>query len=397
MLRIGRREKDVLLPPEGWEPAWPSGCVVSPAPPGPRLVRIDWDALDARFRSPFLTAPRFGEVLMAGGAVLSALTGGEHGDIDFFCSKACYRGLLFPPGFDFRRRPRGERTIVDRGTSGPDREILQFILDSEERAIAEVLSNFDLGCCAVGYDGNHLYVHPRALQALLTGWADVAAEYTGTSTPSRCVKYARRGFGIHDPIQTFVRPYEWTLRGQGLPFPEDVLVRCCDAMGVEDRISFLLAASLGWEEFWSMVDALAVREGRDRFFVQTCSTPYLPVVVRMLQRGGIEPKVVRKGVRAALHRRHLRVVEGIVCTYEAPGEGGEVWKLVPIHSERVLRLPRLTRAFLGCLYLRSADEYLWNAEGYDDDGRGAERWYNSGAGTRPQEIARLLREDPGRD
>ncbi|KAG8866815.1 hypothetical protein FRC20_007474 [Serendipita sp. 405] len=69
---------------------------------------------------------------------------------------------------------------------------------------AEVLLNFDLDICAMGYDGDKLYMLPRAARALETGYNVftmdmVQGHYLGTrraSQEQRVFKYARKGYGI---------------------------------------------------------------------------------------------------------------------------------------------------------------------------------------------------------
>ncbi|KAG8834292.1 hypothetical protein FRC20_007488 [Serendipita sp. 405] len=69
---------------------------------------------------------------------------------------------------------------------------------------AEVLLNFDLDICAMGYDGKQLYMLPRAARALETGYNIftmdmVQGHYLGTrraSQEQRVFKYARKGYGI---------------------------------------------------------------------------------------------------------------------------------------------------------------------------------------------------------
>ncbi|KAG8831070.1 hypothetical protein FRC17_003735 [Serendipita sp. 399] len=75
---------------------------------------------------------------------------------------------------------------------------------------AEVLLNFDLDICAVGYDGVQLYMLPRAARALETGYNVftmdmVQGHYLGTrrasqeqraELPPRVFKYAGKGYGI---------------------------------------------------------------------------------------------------------------------------------------------------------------------------------------------------------
>ncbi|KAG8831072.1 hypothetical protein FRC17_003737 [Serendipita sp. 399] len=68
---------------------------------------------------------------------------------------------------------------------------------------AEVLLNFDLDICAVGYDGAQVYMLPRAARALETGYNVftmdmVQGHYLGTRRASQEQRlvYARKGYGI---------------------------------------------------------------------------------------------------------------------------------------------------------------------------------------------------------
>ncbi|PVF98261.1 hypothetical protein CPB86DRAFT_797410 [Serendipita vermifera] len=69
---------------------------------------------------------------------------------------------------------------------------------------AEVLLNFDLDICTIGYDGECLYMLPRAARALETGYSVftmdlVQGHYLGTrraSQEERVFKYAYKGYGI---------------------------------------------------------------------------------------------------------------------------------------------------------------------------------------------------------
>lgn len=69
---------------------------------------------------------------------------------------------------------------------------------------AEILLNFDLDICAVGFDGTEVYMLPRAARALETGYnvwtmEMVQGHYLGTrraSQEQRVFKYADKGYGI---------------------------------------------------------------------------------------------------------------------------------------------------------------------------------------------------------
>ncbi|KAG8809114.1 hypothetical protein FRC17_003608 [Serendipita sp. 399] len=108
-----------------------------------------------------------------------------------------------------RNLPEGEEVLVVRNTktisflsSYPHRrfQIILKICPSP----AEVLLNFDLDICAMGYDGNQFYMLPRAARALETGYNVftmdmVQGHYLGTrraSQEQRVFKYANKGYGI---------------------------------------------------------------------------------------------------------------------------------------------------------------------------------------------------------
>ncbi|PVF98263.1 hypothetical protein CPB86DRAFT_784896 [Serendipita vermifera] len=69
---------------------------------------------------------------------------------------------------------------------------------------AEILLNFDLDICAMGFDGEHAYMLPRASRALETGYNVftmdmVQGHYLGTrraTQEERIYKYAYKGYGI---------------------------------------------------------------------------------------------------------------------------------------------------------------------------------------------------------
>ncbi|KAG8809115.1 hypothetical protein FRC17_003609, partial [Serendipita sp. 399] len=111
-----------------------------------------------------------------------------------------------------RNLPEGAEILVVRNT-----KTISFLSKFPHRRFqiilkicptpAEVLLNFDLDICAMGYDGNQLYMLPRAARALETGYnvftMDVVrGHYLGTRRASQeqrrvmVFKYADKGYGI---------------------------------------------------------------------------------------------------------------------------------------------------------------------------------------------------------
>lgn len=65
-----------------------------------------------------------------------------------------------------------------------------------------IFNSFDVDCCCVGFDGERVWAHPRAQQALVTGVNLVNLAYKNPrSYEHRMLKYAKRGFAILDPAQ----------------------------------------------------------------------------------------------------------------------------------------------------------------------------------------------------
>ncbi|KAK0539201.1 hypothetical protein OC835_001218 [Tilletia horrida] len=62
----------------------------------------------------------------------------------------------------------------------------------------QLLANFDLGLCAVAYDGQDVRMLPRAVRTIITGYIPVHDCVQGVSA-GRLLKYVRRGFAVLVP------------------------------------------------------------------------------------------------------------------------------------------------------------------------------------------------------
>mmetsp|Transcript_8789 Transcript_8789/g.27167 ORF Transcript_8789/g.27167 Transcript_8789/m.27167 type:complete len:688 (+) Transcript_8789:111-2174(+) len=157
-----------------------------------------------------------GGLVIAGGIVLAALTGGEASDVDLFCVGGDEAGAearlqqvlmavkrnhrVYNPS-DARGSMKVARTMhavtVDRGGDGPPLQIMLALY----RSPLEVIISFDIDVCAFLYDVSRKEVLclPRARRALAHR-ANVAN--TSMRSPSyehRLEKYAKRGYAIGVP------------------------------------------------------------------------------------------------------------------------------------------------------------------------------------------------------
>ncbi|KAL0578207.1 hypothetical protein V5O48_003782 [Marasmius crinis-equi] len=106
-----------------------------------------------------------------------------------------------PPGSEFLA-VRNSQTITFY-SSWPTKRV-QIILKLVNSP-REVLLNFDLDPCTVGYDGKNVWMLPRFVRALETGYSAFSMDminghYLGdrkATRESRVFKYADKGFGIH--------------------------------------------------------------------------------------------------------------------------------------------------------------------------------------------------------
>ncbi|KAE8241244.1 hypothetical protein A4X13_0g7500 [Tilletia indica] len=75
----------------------------------------------------------------------------------------------------------------------PGQRSIQVIL-TIYRSLTEILSNFDLSICSMAFNGKDVFMLPRAIQALHTGYLPVS-DYIVGSSPARFLKYGQRGYG----------------------------------------------------------------------------------------------------------------------------------------------------------------------------------------------------------
>jgi hypothetical protein len=65
---------------------------------------------------------------------------------------------------------------------------------------AEVLMGFDVDCCSVGYDGQNVWVLPRAQNALVRQQNTVDMTRRSPSYEMRLAKYSERGFEVSSKV-----------------------------------------------------------------------------------------------------------------------------------------------------------------------------------------------------
>ncbi|KAK1143690.1 hypothetical protein N8T08_006090 [Aspergillus melleus] len=67
------------------------------------------------------------------------------------------------------------------------------------KSIAEILTGFDVDCSCAAFDGNQVYVSPRALAAYVTQTNQIDLSRRSPSYENRLSKYSHRGFEIYWP------------------------------------------------------------------------------------------------------------------------------------------------------------------------------------------------------
>jgi len=68
------------------------------------------------------------------------------------------------------------------------------------RSVSEILTGFDVDCSCAAYDGNQVYLSPRALVAYMTQINTIDLTRRSPSYENRLSKYARRGFEVYWPL-----------------------------------------------------------------------------------------------------------------------------------------------------------------------------------------------------
>ncbi|KAE8229839.1 hypothetical protein CF326_g5181 [Tilletia indica] len=158
----------------------------------------------------------FANIIIAGGIALACLTEtafsgyiSPNSDIDIFVhgldavgatakvkdiESTMRRNLI-----DFEDHYQVERSVsaisfVPKESASQFRKI-QVILRLHKNP-GEILANFDLDQVAIGYDDEEVWMEPRALRAILTGYSFASTERINRVTTDRLGKYATRGYGF---------------------------------------------------------------------------------------------------------------------------------------------------------------------------------------------------------
>ena len=150
-------------------------------------------------------------LVIAGGAVVSALTGGMAGDVDVFFTKSHEQGLK--QAFAAIQRGQSERSgpktrllvtrsnaavTVFRATPEPNTPIQ--LITNTYTSVHDVLVNFDLDSCCFAWTGDRVVCTSRGLRAITHG-VNLAdnGRFDGAVYCRRLEKYADRGFAIGVP------------------------------------------------------------------------------------------------------------------------------------------------------------------------------------------------------
>ena len=158
----------------------------------------------------------FEKVVVAGGAVLSALLGHtgsyREGDVDLFlvADNSEEARSIYDKIIAHFAQPRLETEIshhellvlrspfaVTLQVGFPQRNV-QIIL-AHHTCPAEVIFHFDVDCCQVLYDGKNVRTTPSGHRALVTGINFADPERRSVNYESRLAKYADRGFLVAIP------------------------------------------------------------------------------------------------------------------------------------------------------------------------------------------------------
>lgn len=77
-------------------------------------------------------------------------------------------------------------------------EVYQLILRLY-RTPSEIIHGFDVDCCCMGYDGEHIWMTQRCLAALMAGYNTVNFDRLSPSYERRLAKYGARGISVKIP------------------------------------------------------------------------------------------------------------------------------------------------------------------------------------------------------
>lgn len=87
---------------------------------------------------------------------------------------------------------RNDNCVTVRFDGGQEIQIILRLYES----IGEILENFDIGSCSVGYDGDEIYFSKRGVRAYETFTNVIEPEKRSTTYEYRLLKYWNRGFKI---------------------------------------------------------------------------------------------------------------------------------------------------------------------------------------------------------
>ncbi|KAE8220605.1 hypothetical protein CF319_g5892 [Tilletia indica] len=155
-----------------------------------------------------LSGLNFDNVLVAGSSILCSLTSAEDGtwpfrpaDIEDEASKKAYniaQTILdnIPNCHEEYTKIMNANTITLRSIKENSAyPTIQIVLRLYVNP-AEILANFDLDPCAVGFTGHEVWIEPRSLRAIHAGLSVVSEKLLKTTTLRRILKYASRVYGL---------------------------------------------------------------------------------------------------------------------------------------------------------------------------------------------------------
>ncbi|MDE2100881.1 MAG: hypothetical protein KGL39_26780 [Patescibacteria group bacterium] len=175
---------------------------------------------EAKRAFAMLEAVDMKNLVIAGGSVSGLLTGGTYSDIDLFIvglsqkqanakiSALAYRLHAYWNQWGMRMKVhRTERAVTFEPYGDPyitpfgkvlERRTVQVILRLYD-SVSEVLHGFDLGACAMAFDGENVFITATAKVALEYGLNVVDMSRRKVSYEHRLAKYNRRGFAVVTP------------------------------------------------------------------------------------------------------------------------------------------------------------------------------------------------------